>query len=238
MRSFLPKLRANLELWRLAATSLAGKRFWLIFLVAPVYLAARWFLHWLGFNEISVNDIQGDILAVPMVLVGMVLGLRLIAGEISGRTLEIIYTVPGGCERVWWSKIIASILILLPLEIMLAIGAWFIWQPFPLLMLYGAMQAAVFYMLVAMGFAVLFRSEVGGGIAVFALFMFNGLVTGFGNNQIVVSPFFNPWMLEGVEYADVIARTFQNRIGYVFFSLAILALTFMRSNRREKLLSV
>ncbi|MCY4655737.1 MAG: hypothetical protein OXC80_02870 [Gammaproteobacteria bacterium] len=198
----------------------------------------RWTLHYFNFNQIEVADIQGDILAVPMVLIGMVLGIRLIAGEISGRTLEIIYTVPGGCERVWWSKLIAAVLILLPLEVMLAVGAWFIFEPFPILMLLGAMQTAIFYLLVAMGFAALFRSEVGGGIAVFALLMFNGLITGFGENQIVVSPFFNPWMLEDAEFDEVVASTVQNKVGYLFLDFAILALTFMRSNRREKLLSV
>lgn len=238
MSQVITKIQANLEMYRLAATSLAGKRFWLILLVAPVYLLCRWVLHYFRFNEIHYSEIQGDILALPMVLVAIVLGLRLIAGEITGRTLEIIYTVPGGCERVWWSKIIAALLILLPLEIMLAVGAWFIFEPFPLLMLYGAMQAAVFYLLVAMGFAVLFRSEVGGGIAVFALLMFNGLVSGFGGNQIAASPFFNPWMIEDAEFSQLLASTVRNYIAFILIDIAILALTFMRSNRREKLLSV
>lgn len=238
MSQILPKIRANLEMYRLAATSLAGKRFWLILLVAPVYLLCRWVLHYFRFNEIHYTEIQGDILALPMVLIAIVLGLRLIAGEISGRTLEIIYTVPGGCERVWWSKLIAAFLILLPLEIILAIGGWFIFEPFPLFMLYGAMQAAVFYLLAAMGFAVLFRSEVGGGIAVFALLMFNGLITGFGENQLVVSPFFNPWMIEDAEFDQLLASSVRNRIAFVIAALIILLLTFMRSNRREKLLSV
>ena len=234
----LYRLQANLEMYRLAATSLAGKRFWLILLIAPIYLFVRWVLHYFNLNTIEVADIQGDILGLPMAVVGMVLGLRIIAGEISGRTLEIIYTVPGGCERVWWSKIIAALLILLPLEFFLAVGAWYLFEPFPLFMLYGALQAAVFYLLVSMGFSALFRSEVGGGIAVFALLMFNGLITGFGSNQIVISPFYNPWMIEDMDFDALLARTVQNRIGYLLMDLAIIALTFMRSNRREKLLSI
>ena len=238
MRNFYAKLRANIETYRLAAVSLAGKRFWVIPFLAPVYLLARWGLDYFSLNEISVSDIQGDILAVPMVIVAMVLGLRIIAGEISGRTLEIIYTVPGGCERVWWSKIIAAILILIPLEIFLAVGAWFIFEPFPLLMLYGALQTAVFYLVAAMGLAALFRSEVGGGIAIFALLAFNGLITGLGDNQLVVSPFFNTYAIDEIEYEELISDTLQNRIGYILLDMAIIALAFMRSNRREKLLSV
>lgn len=238
MSKFFDKVRANLEMYRLAATSLAGKRFWLILFIAPVYLFCRWVLHYFRFNEIQYTDIQGDILAVPMVLIGIVLGLRLIAGEISGRTLEIIYTVPGGCERVWFSKIIAAILILIPLEMILAVGAWFIFEPFPLFMLYFALQTALFYLFVAMGFAVLFRSEVGGGIAVFGLLMFNALVSGFGENQLRFSPFFNPWMIDDIEFEQLVARIFQNIIAFLLLNIIIVLLTFMRSNRREKLLSV
>ena len=46
---------------------------------------------------------RSGLIGVPLTMLAVFLGLRIIAGEIDGRSLEIAYTVPGGCERVWFA---------------------------------------------------------------------------------------------------------------------------------------
>lgn len=240
MRRFFQRLFSRLELYRLAATNLAGSKFYLFLLVAPIYLGGRWVLDYLQWNTVRFYEVQGEILALPLACLGIIFGVRIIASEISSHTLEIIYTVPGGVSRVWWAKLFAAICIMIPIELMLAAGFWLFFEPFPLLMLYGGLQAGVFYLCVGMAFATLFKSEVGGGIATFALLLFNGFVTGFGNGPSLplVNPFFNPWTQWNAEPEQVIAWSVQNRIAMILYMAAIISLAFMRSNRREKLLSV
>ena len=104
-------------------------------------------------------------------MLAVFLGLRVIAGEIDGRSLEIAYTVPGGCERVWWTKLAGACMVLVVAEALLAIPVWlFFTGPFPLVALYGALQAAIFYMVLALALATLFRSEVAGAMATAAVF--------------------------------------------------------------------
>jgi hypothetical protein len=65
----------------------------------------------------------------------------------------------------------------------------------------------------------------------------NGLITAFGEEQLRISPFFNPLALQGSNPADVLAWTVQNRMGFVLAMAALIALAFSRAERREKLLS-
>jgi hypothetical protein len=73
----------------------------------------------------------------------------------------------------------------------------------------------------------------------------NGFITGFGENQLRISPFYNPYVLadlsanQASEYTsqeELFAWTLQNRIGILLANLAILGLAFMRANRRETML--
>jgi hypothetical protein len=100
----------------------------------------------------------------------------------------------------------------------------------------GALQAALFYLVLAMGLATLFRSEAAGAMAVAAVLGLNGLITGFGANPIRASPFWNPHALPDADATELLAWTLQNRIGIVLAMAAIVALTFMRANRRETML--
>jgi hypothetical protein len=162
--------------------------------------------------------------------------MRIIAGEVDGRSLEIAYTVPGGCERVWWAKLCASALVLAAAEALLAAFTYIFFTPFPWSALYGAMQAAVFYLVLSMGMATLFRSETAGAMSIAAILGFNGLISGFGDNQVRISPFWNPYALENADPTELFAWTLQNRIGVVLATAAVLALAFMRANRRERML--
>ena len=108
--------------------------------------------------------------------------------------------------------------------------------PFPWSALYGAMQAALFYLVLSMAMATLFRSEAAGAMSIAAILGFNGLISGFGENQVRVSPFWNPYALENADPTELFAWTLQNRIGIVLAMAAILELAFMRANRREQML--
>ena len=125
----------------------------------------------------------------------------------------------------------------------LAIATWIFLTPFPLDALYGALQAAVFYMVLGMGMATLFKSETAGAMLTAVVLGFNGIVTQFGENQVRVSPFWNPhasnFVADGGGVSDpseILAWTVQNRIGFALLMAAILALAFMRAGRRERML--
>lgn len=228
----------GLAMYRYAAISLAGKRFYLILLIAPLWVGGLLLIEFVGIvDSFHGGNAQITLLGIPLIFIGLFLGLRIIASEISGRSLEIVYTVPGGSERVWWIKLLAAILILLPVEVLLAVGVWIFVTTFPLLAIQGALQGALFFMVLAMGMSALFKSEIGGAVGTMLVLVFFTIISGFGNQQLVMSPFYNPFALFGQDASELLASTVQNRIGYALATLAVLGLAFMRSNRREKLLS-
>ena len=217
----------GLEMYRYAAISLSGKYFYLILLVAPIWVSGLFLLEYVGLVDgFNSGHAQVTLLGIPLIFIGVFLGLRI-----------IVYTVPGGCERVWWVKLIAAVLILLPVELLLAIGVWFFITEYPLIVLQGSLQGALFAMVLAMGMSALFRSEIGGAVATALVLVFFAFISGFGNIQRVFSPFYNPFAMFEADPEVLLEATVQNRIGYALLTLAILGLAFMRSNRREKLLS-
>ena len=234
-------LFAQLEAFRLAVMTIAGHRYWLLPIVPLAWLPI---CAWMGLGgELEPASAQGTLIGLPLTFLAIFLGLRVIAGEIDGRSLEIAYTVPGGCERVWWTKLGAALLLLIAAEVPLAVATRIFFTPFPLDALYGALQAAVFYMVLAMGMATLFRSETAGAMPTAVILGFNGIVTRFGENQVRVSPFWNPHASNFVaggggvsDPGEILAWTVQNRIGFALLTAAILALAFMRAGRRERML--
>ena len=232
------RLQAQLALFRLAALTVAGHRFYLLPLLPLCWLLVLAAATLLGLSsgDFEPATAQGTLIGLPLTVLAVFLGLRIIAGEIDGRSLEIAYTVPGGCERVWWAKLAGAVLVLVVAEALLAIVTWRFFTPFPLVALYGALQPAVFYLVLAMAMATLFRSEVAGAMATVAVLGFNGLVSGFGNNQVRISPFWNSLATQSSDPAEILAWTVQNRIGVALVTAGILALAFMRANRRERML--
>jgi hypothetical protein len=229
--------RLDVGLLRLALLVVAGRRFWLLPLLPILWLVFQAGVLLVGAGEaFTPTSAQGPLIGVPLTLLAVFLGLRIIAGEIDGRSLEIAYTVPGGCERVWRAKLLAAGLVLLVSEALLAIVAWRFFTPFPWGALYGAMQAAIFYLILSMALATLFRSEAAGAMGTAAVLGLNGLITGLGQNQVRASPFWNPHAIEDADPTELFAWTLQNRIGIVLVMAAILSLAFMRANRREKML--
>ncbi len=229
--------RPDVGLLRLAMLVVAGRRFWLLVLLPLLWLVFMAVAALIaGDQRFDPVGAQGNLIGFPLTLLAIFLGMRIIAGEVDGRSLEIAYTVPGGCERVWWAKLCASALVLAAAEALLAAFTYIFFTPFPWSALYGAMQAAVFYLVLSMGMATLFRSETAGAMSIAAILGFNGLISGFGDNQVRISPFWNPCALENADPTELFAWTLQNRIGVVLATAAVLALAFMRANRRERML--
>lgn len=232
--SYLP----DRNLLRLAMLVLAGRRFWLLPLLPLLWLVFQAGVLLIGAGEgFEPASAQGPLIGVPLTLLGIFMGIRIIAGEVDGRSLEIAYTVPGGCERVWWAKLLGATLILLVAEVLLAVATFVFFTAFPWSALYGALQPALFYMILAMAMAALFRSETAGAMATAAVLALNGLLIGFGENQLRGSPFWNIAALEDPDPTELFAWVLQNHIGVFLAGAAILALGFMRANRREKMLS-
>ena len=231
------QLRGRLGLYRLAAVTVAGHRFWLLPLLPLAWLGVQAGAVVLGLagQAFGPESAQNTLIGLPLSVLAVFLGVRIIAGEADSRSLEIAYTVPGGCDRVWRAKLAGAVLLLLVAEGLLAVATWFFFTPFPLHALYGALQPAVFYLVLSMGLATLFRSEIAGAMATAVVLAFNGLFTGFGKQQVRISPFWNPLAAEG-DAATVLAAAVQNRIGVALAVLGLLALAFMRANRRERML--
>jgi ABC-type transport system involved in multi-copper enzyme maturation permease subunit len=222
-----------------AARLVAGRRFW----IAPL-LPLAWPVLQVLFvamrsrsGTFSAAEAQGAMIGLPLVMLGIGLGVRIIAGEIDRRTLEIAYTVPGGTHRVWTAKLIACVLLLVAAAIPLALVTWVFFTEFPPGALYGALQAAIFYTVLAMAFSALTKSEAAGALITVVVLVLNGLFTGFGQNQIRISPFWNPEVLAGDDPAQVLAWTVQNRIGFILIIAAVIALAFGRAEQRERVLS-
>ena len=215
-----------------------GKWFWIVPLLAlawPAYLALSLVAGWRD-ESFEPVDVQNTLIGLPLYLLAIGLGVRIIAGEIEQRTLEVTYTVPGGAQRVWISKIIAAVLPLAAAEILLAIISAAFFTRVPLPALYGTMQGIVVYLVLAMGLGALFRSELTAALVTSVVIFLNGLMTGFGELTTRLSPFFNPLALNQENQAEVLAWTIQNRIGFALFVLAVVALSCVRAERREELL--
>jgi ABC-type transport system involved in multi-copper enzyme maturation permease subunit len=222
----------------LSARLIAGRKYWLaplLTLIWPVIQALSLVAR-LREESFEAVDAQNTLIGLPLAVLAVGLGVRIIAGEMDRRTLEIAYTVPGGTHRVWFGKIAAAVGLLLASELLLAVVTFVFFTSYPPVALYGAFQAALFYLVVAMGFAALSRSEITGAMATAALLGLNGFITGFGENQVRISPFFNPLAIDNASPTDLFAWTVQNRIGFVLAIAAVTALAFSRAERREKLL--
>lgn len=244
MKNFWIEFREWLELIRLSMVAIAGHFFW----IWPLVLAVGWMsFHTLlehdkinVINSLTASDVQNRLLGIPLSILGAILGLRIIAGEINARTIEIIYTVPGGASRVWTIKLLAALSMVAITEVAMALYIWFYFTHFPIEALLGAFLAATFFLVLSMGVSALFRSEVSGAIIAAVAFAFSLLfLQGPGLENIKqLLPFFNPYAANIDESVDVLWLTIQNRVWYVLLILGLICLAYMRGERREKLLSV
>jgi ABC-type transport system involved in multi-copper enzyme maturation permease subunit len=222
-----------LRLTQLSIQLIAGRRFYITVLLPLLWPAFQAFLLLMGLREkIEAVNIQ-MLIGLPLVIYAIFLGIRIIADEVDRRTLEVAYTVPGGSHRIWLAKMTASFCLLLFSEVLLAIFTLVLFTSFPFVSFYGALQSAVFYMVVSMAFAAFFRSEIYGAMATALLLTIDIIIGSNGNMRL--SPFFNPLAIDS-NMIDVLAYTIQNRILFIIVISAITLLTFSRVERREKML--
>lgn len=186
-------------------------------------------------RRIDAADAQNALIGLPLVVIAIGLGVRIIAGEIEHRTLEVTYTVPGGAARVWVAKLAAAASVLLAAEALLAVSTALLFTSYPLGALYGALQGAVFYLVLAAGLGALFRSEITAALVACVLLLANGFLAA---SSVRWSPLFNPLAVQDVNPADVLAWTVQNRIGVALAIVALTALACARAERREALLKI
>jgi len=231
----LQRLWGRVDLVRLAALAIAGHWVWMLILLPMLWLAARALATLINpGSAFEPSNAQVGLMGIPLAVLGIVLGLRIIAGEMDGRSLEIAYTVPGGCQRVWWAKLAAAAVILVAAEALLAPVTYYFFTKFPPGALYGALQGAIFYLVAAMALATLFRSEVAGAMATVAVLAVDLIV--LGNDNVRASPFWNPEAEVNPDPEVILAMTFQNRVGIPIFIALLVGLAFMRANRRERML--
>lgn len=226
-----------LRLTYLSAHLVAGRRFWIAMLLPLLWPATQVFLLLVGWRQSGFEEAGAQaLIGVPLAVLAIGLGIRIIAGEMDRRTLEIAYTVPGGCHRVWLAKMSACFFMLLASELLLALATLVLFTSFPLSAMYGALQAAVFYMIAGMGFSALFRNEITGAMASVALLALNSVVAGLEPGIRRISPFFNPLTIRDGDARTIFAWTLQNRILFILLVASITLLTFSRVEKREKML--
>jgi ABC-type transport system involved in multi-copper enzyme maturation permease subunit len=228
-----------LRLTQLSIQLIAGRRFYITVLLPLIWPAFQAFLLLMGWRE-KIEAVNAQtLIGLPLVIYAIFLGIRIIAGEVDRRTLEVAYTVPGGSHRIWLAKMTASFCLLLFSEVLMAIFTLVLFTSFPFVSFYGALQAAVFYMVVSMAFAAFFRSEISGAMATAFVLTMNILIdSGVNLTNMInkrVSPFYNPLAFDS-NMTEVSAYTIQNRILFIIFISAIILLTFSRVERREKML--
>lgn len=233
--SIVERIGSRLTLYRLAARIVAGRWYW-AWPALPLLWVGFWIVavlaNWRPTDFVPA-DAQNFLIGTPLLLMGLGLGLRVIAGEIDQRTLEIAFTVPGGTHRVWLAKLGAGLGLLIVAELLLAVVVYLFCTSFPPGALYGALQAAVFYMVLGMGLAALTKSEATGGMIAAGLLLLNFL---FQAANLRISPFWNPLNMPDADPREMLAWTTQNRIGFLLAIAAVVVLAFGRAERREKML--
>lgn len=226
-------IKRYLRIMFYSARLVAGRKFWIVVFLPLIWLLLRALFIMFGWADGKLGPENAHLLmSLPLSVVAMGLGIRIIAGEIDSRTLEIAYTVPGGCYRVWLAKIATSVSLLLASEILLAIFTMIFFTSVTPGTFYGVLQGSVFYLTAGMAFSAFFRSEITGAMVTVPLFAFNLLISADSR----ISPFFNPLALENTEKLQVLSYTIQNRIFFIILIGIVTLLTFSRVERREKML--
>ncbi len=240
MRAISQRLADGALLLKLSLRWQLGRRAWLAAALALAWPAYQAFALLVGWNDsrFTAADAQNFLIGFPLIVLAIGFGVRIIAGEIEQRTLEVTYTVPGGASRVWVAKLLAAALPLLAAGALLAVITAAFFTSYPLSALYGALQGAAFYLVLSMGLGALLKSEITAALLAGILLFANGLLTGFGDFQRRASPLFNPLAIDDPNASELLAWTIQNRIGVALLILALVALSCVRAERRETLLRI
>ena len=223
---------------RLSAVVIAGPRYWLLPLLPLPWLAVQavWLIAGYG-PTFEAAAAQNTLIGAPVAVLALFLGGRIVAGELDQHTLEIAYTTPGGAYRVWLGKLAAASMILLASLSLMTVLSFTLFTAFPVVQTFwGAAQSVAFCLALSMGLSTLFRGETSGALASLGLLGLLGAIRFLIPLQFRVSPFWNPLAVEDADAEQLLAMAVQNRIGFALAIAAMVALTFARAERREKML--
>jgi len=210
-----------------------GSRFMFVplaVLIWPIYQAVR--LLESQQNLFTSADVQNNLLGLPIYLLAIGLGIGIIAKEIERGTLEVVYTIPGGAQKIWLLKLAGAALIIIIAELLLAVITSMLFTSFPISVLYRTFQAAVFFLVLSMGAGALFRSELAAGM--FSAAVLFTILPRFSHNRW--SPLFDPLHPGVGNIVDIVAWSVQNHIGIGLLIIVLIVVTFKRAERRELLL--
>lgn len=238
MRKWAAFLADTAMLLRLSLRLQIGRWAWLVPVLALLWPLYHEMTVLIASRRFDVADAQNSLIGVPLFVLAIGLGVRVIAAEIDHRTLEIAYTVPGGSRRVWVAKLAAAAVPLLAAALLLAIIAAVFFVRYPISAFYGALQGTAFYLVLAAGLGALLRNEITAALVASVMLALNGFLTSFGGAQSRWSPLFNPLAVKDINEADIFGWTVQNRIGFALLILLLVALTCARTERREQLLNM
>jgi ABC-type transport system involved in multi-copper enzyme maturation permease subunit len=228
------------ELLHLSLKLQFGKRFWLWPLLPLIWPLFHSVLILLGENSdgFQPDDAQNALIGAPLCFLAIAIGMQLISQEIEQRTLEVCYTVPGGAQRIWLSKLAAALLVLIAAEIISGTYVRLVFTDYPPAALYRALQGAVFCLVLSTGLGAVFKNKMTAGMASVIVFFLSGAVTGMGDNPTRYSPYFNPMSLsQSMSSQELVFWLLQNHLGYAMICVTIVILTFSRAERREIMLS-
>jgi hypothetical protein len=237
MRKLARILANTAMLLRLSLRLQLGRWVWLVPALAllwPLYHALTVLAGWRRFEA---ADAQNGLIGIPLAVLAIGLGVRIVAAEIEQGTLEVAYTVPGGARRVWIAKLGAAGVPLLGAGLLLAMIAAAFFTRFSPSSFYGALQGAAFYLVLAAGLGALLRNEITAALVASVALGLNGFLTGFGNAPSRWSPLFNPLVVKDTSEAEIFAWTVQNRIGFAFLIASLVTLMCARAESRERLLN-
>ncbi len=220
-----------------AARFVGGRRYFVTAL-----LPALWPLFLAGLSMVpgwearyEADDVTELLVGAPLALLALFLGVRVIAGEIDQRTLEVAYTVPGGTRRVWTAKLIAAGLLLLAAEFVALAVVRVMMAEVEWVSALSVFEAALFFLALGCWAGARLRGELSAilvGIVPLAL----ALTLSSTEAVSVITPFWDPLDVPDKTAAQLLATAVRNRIGYALAIAGLLALAFDRAEKREIML--
>ncbi len=230
----LARLAVQGRLVRLSMVGVAGRRFWLLPLAPMLWPALLKFFSVIGEGGAPApGAVAGWVLGLPTGALAVALGCRIVGGEVDQRTLEVVYTVPGGARRVWLARFAAASLLALGGELAAALVAHLTLVDIRPLDLVSCWIGSLFLLAVGLLAGAVFRGVITAALAavpVLALSLFMGGTVRF-------APFFSAAALAGrFDPADVLVWTFQSRVGFLLLTALLVAMAVARAENREAML--
>ena len=235
----LATLRGWSRLISLAMRSVAGRRFWIWPLLPSIFPLLFALIAGLGGAPVVEEQVIRLPLGIPIAILAILLGVRVIGAEVDARTLEIAYTVPGGAHRVWLARLFAAAILILAAEVLAALLVYLFLTGFSPGLLYGIYQGAIFHLVLAAWLGALLRGTITAAMISAPVLAVSVILGGQFPPAARFSPLFNhvKSIGQGFDPNLILASLVQNRIGYVLAIVAVVLLAFGRAERREKMLS-